>query len=191
MYLDLTGASAADNSADRFQSLSPRDKTASLLSRIKYFTRKTGTVEKPDLITHWVIADLDVPKGRELLKHALEQMVISCSSFRNAGLSTDFVNFVVFAFQRTSAGIRVAVIVNPSSTEVTPLTELILTSLDVLPSDVAAHYISKILENEQVFESLDGFKRPPNFNLPVNFFIMKVENVCKEKFDPSFYVPEL
>lgn len=59
-------------------------------------------------------------------------------------------------------------IVNPSDTEVTPLTELILTALDVLDSDVATSYISKILENEQVFEALDGFQRPPNFNLPVN-----------------------
>lgn len=75
VYLDLTGIPSKDLSVSKFQNLSPRDKTATLLHEMKYFTRKIGNFPKPDLITHWVVTDLDVPKGRNLLRFALEQMV--------------------------------------------------------------------------------------------------------------------
>ncbi|KAL0281658.1 UNVERIFIED_CONTAM: hypothetical protein PYX00_002578 [Menopon gallinae] len=140
VYLDLTGNPSETFEAKNFGNLRSKDKIATLSNRMKYFTLKSGPNDKPTLITHWVITDLDVQKGRDLLRFALEQMT-------------------------NSAYIRVGVIVNPRDSHVTPLTQLILTSLQVLMPHVATSYVLKTLQNEEVFEALDGFRRPPNFNL--------------------------
>lgn len=60
--------------AKSFANLRSKDKTATLSNRMKYFTLKSSP-NKPTLITHWIITDMDVKRGRDLLRFALEQMV--------------------------------------------------------------------------------------------------------------------
>lgn len=75
VYLDLTGNTSSTDSVSEYEKLSVREKTGTLLKNMKYFTEKVGQSKKPDLITHWIVADLDAPIGRNMLKCALDQMV--------------------------------------------------------------------------------------------------------------------
>mgnify|MGYP006952281353 FL=1 len=75
VYLDLTGNAVPTSSPSEYKKLSMQEKIGTLIKNMKYFTGKIGQKKKPDLITHWVVADLDCPKGRQMLKSALEQMV--------------------------------------------------------------------------------------------------------------------
>lgn len=176
VYLDLTGNSTSADTVSQFESLPIREKSGTLLKNMRYFTVKGGQNKKPEMITHWIVADLDVPVGRKMLKAALDQMVFLSSFDSVCGPAIKHIqnecNFMCIDFQKSSAGIRVSVIVNPMSSSVAPITELIVTALGVLEPHVAATYIQKILENEEVFEALDGFRRPPDFLLPVNRMIL-------------------
>ena len=58
-----------------FSSLSPRDKTATVIDKgVVYYTRKQ-TDKTPHVITHWVVTDLGTKEGKQLVIQALEQMV--------------------------------------------------------------------------------------------------------------------
>jgi hypothetical protein len=78
----MTGSPLAEEiplTLKAFSGLSPRDKTATIISRgVEYFMRKQNldaTVTAPHIITHWIVTDLGTAAGRQLLAHALDQMV--------------------------------------------------------------------------------------------------------------------
>jgi hypothetical protein len=82
----MTGAPLAEEiplTLESFSGLSSRDKTATIISRgVEYFVKKQNvdtTVTTPHTITHWIVTDLQTASGRQLLAHALDQMVC-CSS---------------------------------------------------------------------------------------------------------------
>ncbi|XP_067647958.1 UDP-glucose:glycoprotein glucosyltransferase [Eurosta solidaginis] len=75
-FLDFTGNEYKDlNNVIDLVQLSNRDMTATLLANIKYFCGKHSTESiahiNLNFLTIWVIADLDQPEGRELLRNAL------------------------------------------------------------------------------------------------------------------------
>jgi hypothetical protein len=77
--VDVTGSSLPDEiplTLETFSSLSPRDKTATIISRgVQYFVRKQHVDASPHILTHWIVTDLGTADGRQLLAHALDQMV--------------------------------------------------------------------------------------------------------------------
>lgn len=81
-YLDVMGCPLAEEiplTLESFSDLSPRDKTATIISRgVQYFMKKQHvdtTVTALHIITHWIVTDLGTADGRQLLVHALDQMV--------------------------------------------------------------------------------------------------------------------
>lgn len=82
-YLDVTGSPLEGNiplTVESFSSLSLRDKTATIISRgVQYFVKKqyvdTAATVPSHIVTHWVVTDLGTADGRQLLAHALDQMV--------------------------------------------------------------------------------------------------------------------
>lgn len=68
---------------EAFSGLSSRDMTATIISRgVQYFVKKQNvdtTMTTPHTITHWIVTDLQTAAGRQLLVHALDQMV--CCSY--------------------------------------------------------------------------------------------------------------
>lgn len=82
----MTGAPLAQEiplTLEAFSALSSRDKTATIISRgVQYFVKKQNvdtTMTTPHTVTHWIVTDLQTVAGRQLLSHALDQMVC-CSS---------------------------------------------------------------------------------------------------------------
>lgn len=75
---------------------------------------------------------------------------------------------LLFFAQRNTDGVRVGLVVSAGSSAPAQLTQLVLAALDVLRPDVAADYIYKVLDNEEVLEGLMGVNTPPNFNMEVN-----------------------
>ena len=78
----MTGSPLAEEiplTLEAFSGLSPRDKTATIISRgVEYFVKKQNvdtTVTTPHIVTHWIVTDLGTAAGRQLLAHALDQMV--------------------------------------------------------------------------------------------------------------------
>jgi hypothetical protein len=67
---------------ESFSGLSLRDKTATIISRgVQYFMKKQHVdtaVTVAHIVTHWVVTDLGTADGRQLLTHALDQMVRLC-----------------------------------------------------------------------------------------------------------------
>lgn len=82
-YLDVTGSPLAGDitlTVESFSNLSHRDMTATIISRgVQYFVKKQyadkAAKVPPHIITHWVVTDLGTAGGRQLLAHALDQMV--------------------------------------------------------------------------------------------------------------------
>lgn len=73
-YLDMSGKSASSMDVKLLASLSPRDMTATAVANLKYFaTIRKG--KKFDLMTYWVVGDLNCLKTRQTLLAALEIMV--------------------------------------------------------------------------------------------------------------------
>uniref|UniRef100_A0A672RF37 UDP-glucose glycoprotein glucosyltransferase 2 n=1 Tax=Sinocyclocheilus grahami TaxID=75366 RepID=A0A672RF37_SINGR len=74
-YLDFTSSPVADDWDDTtmFSYLDSKDKTAVVSKRIKYFIRD---------VTMWIVADIEQPSGRQLLRNALKHMKSSSSNCR-------------------------------------------------------------------------------------------------------------
>lgn len=73
-YLDLSGKPADTLDAGVLNKLSPREMTATAIENFKYFSvPRKG--KKYDLMTYWVIGDLNCLKSRKLLLAALQHMV--------------------------------------------------------------------------------------------------------------------
>lgn len=73
-YLDMTGKPADTMSVDVLNKLSPREMTATAVANLKYFSvPRKG--KKFDLMTFWVVGDLNCPRSRQFLLYALEHMV--------------------------------------------------------------------------------------------------------------------
>lgn len=73
-YLDMSGKESSSMDVKVLANLSPRDMTATAVSNLKYFTTfKKG--KKYDLMTYWVVGDLNCLKTRHTLLAALENMV--------------------------------------------------------------------------------------------------------------------
>ncbi|XP_051761619.1 UDP-glucose:glycoprotein glucosyltransferase 2 isoform X2 [Ctenopharyngodon idella] len=81
-YLDFTASPVADDWDDTtiFSYLDSRDKTAVVSKRMKYFTRDEEEVLHG--VTVWIVADIEQPSGRQLLRNALKHMKSSSSSCR-------------------------------------------------------------------------------------------------------------
>uniref|UniRef100_A0A9J7XMW8 UDP-glucose ceramide glucosyltransferase-like 1 n=1 Tax=Cyprinus carpio carpio TaxID=630221 RepID=A0A9J7XMW8_CYPCA len=77
-YLDFTSSPVADDWDDTtvFSYLDSRDKTAVVSKRMKYFIRDG------EAWTVWIVADIEQPPGRQLLRNALKHMKSSSSSCR-------------------------------------------------------------------------------------------------------------
>lgn len=133
-YLDMMGTA---RSVESFETLSLRDKTATLVSSglLRYFSHKqTDRANTPALhiLSYWVVVDLQTAKGRQLLLSALEQM-------------------------QSSGNIRVGLLLNPE-TDATeqPLNMLAATALRVLKSPQATKLISSILADEQLAQAISA-----------------------------------
>uniref|UniRef100_A0A8C1FMA5 UDP-glucose ceramide glucosyltransferase-like 1 n=1 Tax=Cyprinus carpio carpio TaxID=630221 RepID=A0A8C1FMA5_CYPCA len=74
-YLDFTSSPVADDWDDTtmFSYLDSKDKTAVVSKKIKYFIRE---------VTMWIVADIEQPSGRQLLRNALKHMKSSSSNCR-------------------------------------------------------------------------------------------------------------
>ncbi|XP_050975061.1 UDP-glucose:glycoprotein glucosyltransferase 2 isoform X2 [Labeo rohita] len=81
-YLDFTSSPVADDwdDASVFSYLDSRDKTAVVSKRMKYFVRDEEEVLYG--VTVWIVADIEQPSGRQLLRNALKHMKSSSSSCR-------------------------------------------------------------------------------------------------------------
>ncbi|XDV30422.1 hypothetical protein PO909_033347 [Leuciscus waleckii] len=80
-YLDFTASPVADDWDDTtmFAYLDSRDKTAVVSKRMKYLTRDEEMLYG---VTVWIVADIEQPSGRQLLRNALKHMKSSSSSCR-------------------------------------------------------------------------------------------------------------
>lgn len=81
-YLDFTASPVADDWDDSamFLYLDSRDKTGVISKRMKYFIREEAEVLYG--VTMWIVADIEQPSGRQLLRNALKHMKSSSSSCR-------------------------------------------------------------------------------------------------------------
>lgn len=81
-YLDFTASPVADDWDDStmFSYLDSRDKTGVISKRMKYFIREEAEVLYG--VTMWIVADIEQPSGRQLLRNALKHMKSSSSSCR-------------------------------------------------------------------------------------------------------------
>uniref|UniRef100_A0A672RGF5 UDP-glucose glycoprotein glucosyltransferase 2 n=1 Tax=Sinocyclocheilus grahami TaxID=75366 RepID=A0A672RGF5_SINGR len=81
-YLDFTSSPVADDWDDTtmFSYLDSKDKTAVVSKRIKYFIRDEEEVLYG--VTMWIVADIEQPSGRQLLRNALKHMKSSSSNCR-------------------------------------------------------------------------------------------------------------
>ncbi|KTF77576.1 hypothetical protein cypCar_00027878 [Cyprinus carpio] len=81
-YLDFTSSPVADDWDDTtvFSYLDSRDKTAVVSKRMKYFIRDEEEVLYGGTV--WIVADIEQPPGRQLLRNALKHMKSSSSSCR-------------------------------------------------------------------------------------------------------------
>uniref|UniRef100_A0A673L9S3 UDP-glucose ceramide glucosyltransferase-like 1 n=1 Tax=Sinocyclocheilus rhinocerous TaxID=307959 RepID=A0A673L9S3_9TELE len=81
-YLDFTSSPVADDWDDTtvFSYLDSRDKTAVVSKRMKYFIRDEEEVLYGGTV--WIVADIEQPSGRQLLRNALKHMKSSSSSCR-------------------------------------------------------------------------------------------------------------
>ncbi|KTG21954.1 hypothetical protein cypCar_00038527 [Cyprinus carpio] len=80
-YLDFTSSPVADDWDDTtmFSYLDSKDKTAVVSKKIKYFIREEEEVLYG--VTMWIVADIEQPSGRQLLRNALKHMNIRSSKF--------------------------------------------------------------------------------------------------------------
>ncbi|XP_067014377.2 UDP-glucose:glycoprotein glucosyltransferase isoform X2 [Anabrus simplex] len=140
-YLDVTGTVRGSGGVDSqtFAGLSPRDKTALLSSRLlRYF--ESG--RPPHILTHWVVADLGMQEGRDLVASALEQM-------------------------RTSGNIRVAVLLNPGSDTPQLLNSILLATTRILSPNQGMLLMSKILSDPQLAKDVaEGVKKLEDIKVP-------------------------
>ncbi|XP_072935877.1 UDP-glucose:glycoprotein glucosyltransferase [Epargyreus clarus] len=134
-YLDLSGIPAApehftEQNIHRLLHLTGRDAIATALQVLRYF-RKPGKQERITQ-TVWVIADLNIKKGRQLLRDAL-------------------------TFMRESSGIRVAFIpnINESMPVDQSLNKVVIAALMVLDNDKATKYVVQLLDDEGCHERED------------------------------------
>lgn len=75
-YLDMSGkaADSLDTDVHLLNELSPRDMTATAVANLKYFSvPRKG--KKYDLMTYWIVGDLNCAKSRRMLLSALDHMV--------------------------------------------------------------------------------------------------------------------
>uniref|UniRef100_A0A8C1LCD3 UDP-glucose ceramide glucosyltransferase-like 1 n=1 Tax=Cyprinus carpio TaxID=7962 RepID=A0A8C1LCD3_CYPCA len=81
-YLDFTSSPVADDWDDTtmFSYLDSKDKTAVVSKKIKYFIREEEEVLYG--VTMWIVADIEQPSGRQLLRNALKHMKSSSSNCR-------------------------------------------------------------------------------------------------------------
>ncbi|XP_067300004.1 UDP-glucose:glycoprotein glucosyltransferase 2 isoform X1 [Pseudorasbora parva] len=81
-YLDFTASPVSNDWDDTtmFSYLDSRDKTAVVSKRMKYFTKDEEEVLYG--VTVWIVADIEQPSGRQLLRNALKHMKSSSSSSR-------------------------------------------------------------------------------------------------------------
>ncbi|KAK2904985.1 hypothetical protein Q8A67_006784 [Cirrhinus molitorella] len=81
-YLDFTSSPVADDWDDTsmFSYLDSRDKTAVVSKKMKYFIKDEEEVVFS--VTVWIVADIEQPSGRQLLRNALKHMKSSSSSCR-------------------------------------------------------------------------------------------------------------
>ncbi|KAJ4438070.1 hypothetical protein ANN_14009 [Periplaneta americana] len=141
-YLDMSGSALSEEiplTLKSFSNLSPRDKTATVISRgVQYFMKKQQSESTPHIVTHWIVTDLGTAEGRQLLTHALDQM-------------------------RSSGSIRVGVLLNPSSTgNFQQLDRYILAAPKVLQPGHANQFMNKILSDDNLVNAInsEGGKDP-------------------------------
>ncbi|XP_073701315.1 UDP-glucose:glycoprotein glucosyltransferase 2 isoform X2 [Garra rufa] len=81
-YLDFTSSPVVDDWDDTsmFSYLDSKDKTAVVSKKMKYFIRDEEEVLNG--VTVWIVADIEQPSGRQLLRNALKHMKSSSSSCR-------------------------------------------------------------------------------------------------------------
>lgn len=73
-YLDMSGKAASTMDVQKLVNLTPRDMTATAVANLKYFgSSRKG--KKFDIMTYWVIGDLNCLKSRQMLLAALQHMV--------------------------------------------------------------------------------------------------------------------
>lgn len=138
-YLDVMGCPLAEEiplTLETFSGLSPRDKTATIISRgVRYFMKKQHldtTVTVLHIITHWIVTDLGTADGRQLLVHALDQM-------------------------RSSGSICVGVLLNPSTVGYfQQVDRIVLAAPRVLQPGHASQFIIKLLSDDGLVEAINN-----------------------------------
>ncbi|XP_071331061.1 UDP-glucose:glycoprotein glucosyltransferase 2 isoform X3 [Trachinotus anak] len=126
-YLDFTATPVVDDWEDTtmFSFLDTRDKTAVMAKRMKYFTNSDE--DGMTTVTMWIAADLERASGRKLLLNALKHM------------------------QKSSPGVRVGVIDNPSGKPIednTVLYRAIWASFLTQKNKATAEFVQKLLKEE-------------------------------------------
>ncbi|XP_061735029.1 UDP-glucose:glycoprotein glucosyltransferase 2 isoform X2 [Nerophis ophidion] len=125
-YLDFTATPVVDDWDDTtmFSFLDSKDKTAVIAKRMKYFTNNDE--DGMSAVTMWIVGDFEKASGRKVLLGALKHL-------------------------RTSPGVRVGVIDNPSgrpSEDKTVLYRAIWASLLTQKNKVAAEFVRKLLREQ-------------------------------------------
>ncbi len=136
-YFDYTGDVLPSLMEETFVPADRGTKTATLADNLHYISGKDG--DKLHILTAWVIADLESPQGREVLRGAVTHA-------------------------KSSKQMRVAVVNNAEKPGL--ISKAVKAALETLDNSAAKHLLSKVLKEDTVKKLTSGKKQLGDYDIP-------------------------
>ncbi len=137
-YIPMVGDILPKLQIDTFAVLSKPSMTATLAEHMDYLTSKDGAESKLQVLTMWIVTDLDTQRGREILRGALAHVKASTLS-------------------------RIGVIHNPSNPGL--VSKIVKAALLLLDNRAAKHLLGKVTK-EDIVTKLQSGKNLADYDIP-------------------------